>query len=84
MTISSTKFQQNVGYYLKIAESGTIVNIVKSKPTQSQYQLKTIPKIQQNSSRNKLKIFLKKVATKRDLFDSYGNDSVKYVRGVRE
>jgi hypothetical protein len=32
MVISSTEFQQNVGYYLKEAQRGKIVQIRKSKP----------------------------------------------------
>jgi hypothetical protein len=84
MTISSTKFQQNVGYYLKLAEKGSIVEIVKSKPTQSRYQLMIIPEKQQSNSKAKLKDFMKKVEANQHLFDFYGNDSIKYVKSVRE
>ena len=84
MTISSTKFQQNVGYFLKLAETGTPVTIVKSKPTRSRYQLKSIPKDHQSISKTKLKKFIEKTAKNSNLFDFYGNDSLKYVDEVRE
>ena len=84
MTISSTKFQQNVGYYLKLAESGTDVTIVKSKPTQSRYLLKVITEKQTSPSRKKMEVFFKEVEANSDKFDFYGRDSVKFVRKIRE
>ena len=84
MTISSTQFQQNVGYYLKLAEAGTAVTIVKSKPTPSRYQLKNIPQDQQSLSKKKLKKFLEKANSHKALFKCYGNDALKYVKEVRE
>lgn len=84
MTISSTKFQQNVGYYLKLAESGIEVTIVKSKPSKSRYQLKVVSEIQTNPTRKKLEAFFKEVEANADKYDFYGRDSVKFVRNIRE
>jgi hypothetical protein len=84
MTISSTQFQQNVGYYLKLAEAGTPITISKSKPTQSRYQLINIPLDQQSISKTKLKKFLEKTDSHKALFKCYGSDSLKYVNEVRE
>lgn len=39
MTITSTEFQQNVGYYLKQAEQGKTITIEKLKPKKSSYKL---------------------------------------------
>jgi len=39
MNISSTEFQQNVGYYLKLAEAGNSIQITKSKPKHSIFRL---------------------------------------------
>lgn len=39
MKITSTEFQQNVGYYLKEAERGKIINIFKLKPTKASFKL---------------------------------------------
>jgi len=84
MTISSTRFQQNVGYYLKLAESGTVVEILKSKPTQSRYQLKVVTEKKESISRKKLEVFFKKVEANPDKFDFYGRNAVKFVREIRE
>ena len=39
MTISSTEFQQNVGYYLKEAQKGKVIQIRKSKPQKALFTL---------------------------------------------
>jgi uncharacterized protein YueI len=39
MIISSTEFQQNVGHYLKLAEAGSPIQITKSKPKHSVFNL---------------------------------------------
>lgn len=39
MNITSTEFQQNVGYYLKQAEKGKTITIKKLKPKKSTYIL---------------------------------------------
>lgn len=39
MTVSSTEFQQNVGYYLGLAEKGEEITISKSKPKKVTYTL---------------------------------------------
>lgn len=39
MTITSTEFQQNVGYYLKQAEQGKTITIERLKPKKSSYKL---------------------------------------------
>jgi antitoxin (DNA-binding transcriptional repressor) of toxin-antitoxin stability system len=51
MNISSTEFQQNVGYYLKMAEAGNTVLITKSKPGHSVFKLS----IQENKKTSKEK-----------------------------
>ncbi len=83
MTINSTTFQQKVGYYLKLAESGTVLTITKSKPKQSQFQLKFVEKKVLNKSREKLEKFIKKIEANGAMFDFYNNDSVKHVRDIR-
>lgn len=40
MNISSTEFQQNVGYFLGLAEKGKEINIKRSKPTEAYFILK--------------------------------------------
>ena len=40
MTVSSTEFQQNVGYYLALAEKGEEITISKSKPKKAVFTLK--------------------------------------------
>ncbi|MEI7579683.1 MAG: hypothetical protein WCJ58_06685 [bacterium] len=44
MTITSTEFQQNVGYYLKEAEKGKTIQINKQKPTKAIFDLKLASK----------------------------------------
>lgn len=39
MEISSTEFQQNVGFYLKMADTGKTVNIKRLKPFRADYKL---------------------------------------------
>ena len=39
MTITSTEFQQNVGYYLNEAQKGKVLTITKSKPTKVSFKL---------------------------------------------
>jgi superfamily II DNA or RNA helicase len=84
MTINSTEFQQKVGYYLRLAESGTVLTIVKSKPKHSSYQLKIIAENRKNPSKEKLEKFFKKVDSAGAKFDFYGKDSVKFVRDIRK
>ena len=40
MTITSTEFQQNVGYYLSLADKGEEIRIEKKKPLKAIYILK--------------------------------------------
>jgi antitoxin (DNA-binding transcriptional repressor) of toxin-antitoxin stability system len=39
MTITSTEFQQNVGYYLKEAQAGKELLITRSKPSKAVFKL---------------------------------------------
>lgn len=39
MIIKATDFQQNVGYYLALAESGRTVTIERVKPVRSRFKL---------------------------------------------
>lgn len=39
MIVSSTEFQQNVGKYLKLADSGEQIEIIKKKPANVSYKL---------------------------------------------
>ena len=84
MTISSTEFQQNVGYYLKLAENNTVVTIQKSKPLKRKFTLQVVPQDQQSISKHKLKDLVEKVNGNKTLFKCYGTDSQKYVNTVRE
>jgi hypothetical protein len=84
MTTTSTKFQQNVGYYLKLAETGTVISILKSKPKKSLFQLIVIPNGEVSRDKERLKGFFEKLEEVNPKFDFYGNDSVKFVRENRE
>jgi len=65
MNITSTEFQQNVGYYLREAEKGKIVEIKKLKPTRALFKLSLIrsqPKeAQKNSRKPKILDLIKKI-----------------------
>lgn len=39
MTITSTEFQQRVGYYLELAEKGEDVNVTRLKPTKATFKI---------------------------------------------
>ncbi|HEX9804695.1 MAG TPA: hypothetical protein VGA67_03365 [Candidatus Dojkabacteria bacterium] len=41
MTITSTEFQQNIGYYMKLADQGETIIIRKLKPSGKTYTLKS-------------------------------------------
>jgi hypothetical protein len=84
MTVTSTEFQQNIGYYLKLAEKGTVVTIVKTRPRRSQYQLKVVRPDNPAHRNSRLEKFLKKVEQQGSKFDYYGKDSVKFVRSIRK
>ena len=84
MVINSTEFQQKVGYYLKLAEAGTVVTITKSKPSPSQYQLKFIRQETDNKSKEKLRNFFKRIEENKSKFNFYGKDSVKHTREIRK
>jgi N6-adenosine-specific RNA methylase IME4 len=84
MTVTSTKFQQNVGYYLKLAETGTIISILKSKPKKNLFQLVVVPNKENSKDKDRLRKFFKKLEKENTKFDFYGNDSVKFVREIRE
>ncbi len=55
MPITSTEFQQNVGYYLALAEKGEEIHINKLKPIKSTFILKKtkekVKKIESNIER---------------------------------
>jgi len=82
MTINSTKFQQNVGYYLQLAEKGVTVNIYKRKPKPSQYKLQVV-KSNHVEKTTKLEKFINKINKNASKYDFYGTDSVKFVRDIR-
>lgn len=84
MTTTSTKFQQNVGYYLKLAETGTVISILKSKPKKNLFQLILVPHKEVSKDKNRLKSFFRRLERGNARLDFYGNDSVKFVRKNRE
>lgn len=84
MNVNSTKFQQNVGYYLKLAEAGTVVNIVRSKPKYCRYELKFIEEPELSPTLIKLNKLFNKIEKMNNRFNFYGNDPVKYVRNLRK
>ena len=84
MLINSTEFQQNVGYYLNLAEKGAVVHITKSKPRKSEYQLKVVKATANDNNEAKLLKIFKKIERLNNDFGFYGNDAVDYVRKIRE
>lgn len=79
MKISSTEFQQNVGYYLGLAEKGEEIVIEKKRPAGIRYKIKA-EKInsKQNDKVQDLADKLEKFTAQFDV-----NDSVKYQRKYR-
>ena len=56
MVISSTEFQQNVGFYLKVAQNGKPIQIRKSKPQKALFTIS----YQKEKSNNVAKGLLRK------------------------
>jgi len=62
MNITSTEFQQNVGYYLKLAEAGNSIQITKSKPKHAIFRIVSIgnKKTRKNKTSKQIAIDLMK------------------------
>ncbi len=80
MTVTSTQFQQKVGYYLELAEKGEEIQIQKLKPTKHIFKL-NIVKTKQPKEKNIGAEILKKL--KKYKVDSFGESGLELQRRVR-
>jgi len=81
MKISSTEFQQRVGYYLSLVEKGVEVIIERQKPGESLFVLSLkIPK-ESKKKTSKREQWLQKLW--QIPFDSHGEDCADFQRRVR-
>ena len=88
MKISSTEFQQHVGYYLSLVEKGVEVIIERKKPGESLFTLSiTIPHESKASAekaeRAKREEFLRELRSVRATFRK-GEDCVEFQRRIRQ
>lgn len=83
MLISSTQFQQNVGHYLKLAEKGSAIEIIRNKPRKKKYKLIAVEDTKESNYMRNIKKFIKKVEAQGDKFNFYGLDAVNFVRSIR-
>ena len=88
MQITSTEFQQKVGYYLDLADQGENIEIVKQKPLGKVYQI--VPKKQKAATVKKLAEkkskwvkLVEKLETYNLKFDTGGLNSVQAQRKAR-
>lgn len=81
MTITSTEFQQNVGYYLKQAEKGKTVMIKKLKPKKLMFKLiyenKDVP-MKKNTRNEEIRALIKELKIK-----NTGESALDFQRRVR-
>ena len=81
MIVSSTDFQQRVGYYLSIAEQGSEIYVERKKPGHTLFVLKIEPSGKPKSKRSKR---LKALENARKLNMKFpGNDGVAFQRSIR-
>ena len=85
MQISSTQFQQKVGYYLDLADQGETIEIVKQKPLGKVYQIKVkkVAKAKKVSKWDKLRKEIKNYKYESIFPKGRFKDSVEYQRWVR-
>lgn len=84
MIISSTEFQQRVGYYLSLVERGIEVLVRRNKPGKKLFLVRLAPKPSQEEGRKMTKAerVLKKIDAMHLQFDEH--DGVAYQRRVRQ
>lgn len=85
MKVTSTEFQQKVGYYLGLVDEGETVEIEKQKPRKRLYEIK--PKkvhiVNDKPRKNKWEKILDEIDEMGGISADYGNDAVKFIRNVR-
>jgi hypothetical protein len=84
MIISSTEFQQRVGYYLSLVEKGIDLLVRRSKPGRRLFLVRLAPKSPQEEEKKMTKAekVLKKIAEVNLQYDEH--DGVAYQRRVRQ
>lgn len=81
MNITSTEFQQNVGYYLKQAEQGKTITIRKLKPKKSSFELiaKNVENVNKKNKRNgEIRALIKELK-----INNTGESGLEFQRRVR-
>ncbi len=82
MTISSTQFQQKVGYYLNLADKGETIVIEKLKPAGKTFVLKKGSTKKQDSEKDRIKDLMKFIK-ENTVKSSTGESGLEFQRRVR-
>ena len=86
MLVSSTQFQQNVGYYLKLVEEGEEIKVQRQKPRKHLFVIKSA-EVNEESSKSSI---LEKVEAAQNKFPSKSgarlgtDDILEYQEKVRQ
>jgi len=82
MKISSTEFQQNVGYYLSLAEKGEDIIVEKKRPRGVNYKI-TAEKVNSNEKKDKVQDLDSELSQYIGKIRVTENDSIKYQKKYR-